>query len=58
MSLLVIYEILGLFVNTLTVDENYPLYNTENLPQPNQMQLTKKFFLRQFWKLDQILNIF
>ena len=48
MSLLVIYEILGLFVNTLTVDENYPLYSTENLPQPNQMQLTKKFFLRQF----------
>ena len=48
MSLLVIYEILGLFVNTLTVDEKYPLYNTENSPQPNQMQLTKKIFCCNF----------
>ena len=32
MSLLVIFEILGLFVNTLTADDKYSLRNTENLP--------------------------
>ena len=34
MSLLVICEILGLFVNTLTVSEKYFLCNSENLLQP------------------------
>ena len=33
MSLLVICEILGLFVNTLTVDDKYPLLNFPNLPK-------------------------
>ena len=41
-SLLVIWEILGLFVNTLTADGKYSLCNRENLPQPIQMQLSKK----------------
>ena len=31
MSLLVIYELLGLFVNTLTADYNYCRCNRENL---------------------------
>ena len=41
MFLLVISEILGLLVNTLTVDNKYSLSNSENLPQPIQMQLSK-----------------
>ena len=47
MSLLVISKILGLFVNTLTVDDKYSLRNSENLRQPITMQLFKKqiFFL-------------
>ena len=42
MSLLVICEILGLFVNTLTVDDKYCLGNKENLLQPIQLQLSHK----------------
>ena len=42
MSLLVICEILGLFFNTLIVDDKYFLCNSENLPQPIQMLLSKK----------------
>ena len=42
MSLLVICEILGHFVNTLTADDKYSLCNTELLLQPIQMQLSKK----------------
>ena len=42
MSLLVICEILGLFVNTLTTDDKYSLRYKENLPQRSQMQLSKK----------------
>ena len=42
MSLLVVFEILGLFVNTLTVDEMYSLRNRGNLRQPIQMKLSKK----------------
>ena len=42
MSLLVICEILGLFVNTFTADEKYFLCNSENLPEPIQIQLSKK----------------
>ena len=41
MSLLVIYKILGVFVNTLTLDDKYSLLNSENLRQPIQMQLSK-----------------
>ena len=42
MSLLVIYELLGLFVNTLTANNKYFLCNEKSLPQPIQMQLSKK----------------
>ena len=42
MSVLVIYEILGLFVNILTADHNYHLCNRENLQQFIKMQLCKK----------------
>ena len=38
----VISEILGLFVDTLTVDDKYCLANKENLLQPIQMQLPHK----------------
>ena len=37
-----IYQILGLFVNTLTSDNKYSLCNSEVLQQPIQMQLSKK----------------
>ena len=42
MSLLDISKILGLFVNTLNVDDKYSLRNRENVPQPIQMKLSKK----------------
>ena len=42
MSLLVICKTLRLFVNTLTVDDKYSVRNIENLPQPIQMELSKK----------------
>ena len=41
-SLLVIHKILGLFVNTLTVNDKHYLLNTGNLTQPIQMQLSEK----------------
>ena len=41
-SLLIICEMLGLFVTTLTGDDKYCLRNNEYLPQPIQMQLSKK----------------
>ena len=41
MSLLVICEILRVFVNTFTADDKYFLQNSQNLPQPIQMQLSK-----------------
>ena len=40
--LLVIFEVLGLFPNILTVDDKYSLLNRDNLRQPFQMQLSKK----------------
>ena len=50
MSLLVIWEILGLFVKTLTADGKCSLRNRNNLLQPIQTQLYKeeKFFLKFF----------
>ena len=62
MSLLVICEILGLFVNTLNTDVKYFLRNSENLLQPIQKQLSKKQkhfrnILLHFWSLHQIVNI-
>ena len=62
MSLLVISEILGLFVNRLTASEKYSLLHTDNLLRPIQMQLCMKQkvflnFLLHFWNLHQIFNI-
>ena len=49
-------EILGLFVQTLTADSNYALRNSDNLPQPIEMQLSKKeIVLSDFFA--QFLNI-
>ena len=36
-SLLVIWKILGLFVNTLTADDKHSLINRENLTEPIRM---------------------
>ena len=41
-SLLVIDKNLGLFVNTLTVDDKHYMLNRENLTQPIQVQLSLK----------------
>ena len=43
MSFLVTCEILGLFVNLLIADYKYSLRNSQNLPQPIQMQFFKNF---------------
>ena len=37
MSLLVISEILGLLVSTITVDDTYSRPKSENLQKPNQL---------------------
>ena len=42
MSHLVLCEILGVFVNTLTTDAKYPVEDGENFPFPIQMQLSEK----------------
>ena len=42
MSALVLGEIFAVFVNTLTVDGNYLLQDSENLQLPIQMQLSQK----------------
>ena len=42
MALMIIFKILGILVNAMTKNENYSLLNSENLPQPVQMQLSKK----------------
>ena len=39
---LVRYEILGLFVNTLTAEYQYYRRNIQNFPQQNQTQLSQK----------------
>ena len=36
------FEILGVFYNTLTADDKYPVLDRENLPFPIQMQLSQK----------------
>ena len=41
-SLLYTSQILGLLVNTLAIDEKYPVLNGENLTIPIQMQLSQK----------------
>ena len=52
-SHLVISEILGLFDNKLTTDDNYPVCNRENLPQPIEMQLCKKSFFSIFCSISE-----
>ena len=42
MSPLVLGEILGVFVNTLTADAKYPVEDCENLQLPFQIQLCEK----------------
>ena len=62
MSPLVLGEIVGVFVNTLTSDGKYPVQGCENLELPIQTQLSEKQkrfsnFLFELWILYQILNI-
>ena len=40
-SLLVIWKILGIFVNTLTANDKHSLINRENLTEPIRMQLSE-----------------
>ena len=56
---IVLGEILGMFVNTLTADGKYPVQGCENLQLPIQMQLSEKrktfseffvSFLESTWK--------
>ena len=42
MSLLVIFEVLGTFLNTLSADDKHSLCNSEMLYQPLHMQLSTK----------------
>ena len=61
-SPLVLREIFGVFVNTLTAEGMYPVQGCEKLQLPNQMHLSEKpkiflNFLLHFWNLHQILNI-
>ena len=59
---LVLGELLGVFVNTLTGDAKYLVQDCENLLLPIQMNSLKNLklfpnFLFHFWNLHQILNI-
>ena len=61
-SPLVIFKILGLFVNTLNADNKDSLLNRDNLTQPIQMKLFEKqnfffFFFHPFLNLDYVSNI-
>ena len=46
-TLLVIFKLFGMFVNIFSVDGKYSLLNRDNLRQPIQMQLSRKFFCFQ-----------
>ena len=61
-SPLVLGEILGVFVNTLTANAKYPAQDYENFLLPIQMNSLKNQklfpnFLFHFWNLHQTLNI-
>ena len=61
-SPLVLGEILGVFVNTLTANAKYPVQDCENFLLPIQMNSPKNQklfpnFLFHFWNLHQTLNI-
>ena len=63
MSSFVIYEIVGLFVSTLTANDKYCVRNCVDLLQPTEMELSKKqiFFLNcycNFQNLNQSFSIF
>ena len=54
-----IHKILGLFLNTLTVDDKHYMLNRDNLTQPIQLQLSQKqktFSQTFFAYLKSILN--
>ena len=53
MSLLVISEILGLSVSTLTANDKYSFRISQNLQQPIKMQLSKK---HNYFLLNILLN--
>ena len=68
-SFLVIFKILGLFVNTFSADDKYPLLNRDNLSHHLEIQLSYKqktsisrffFFLLllHLRNVDSILSIF
>ena len=49
-SLLWIFQILGLLVNTLATDEKYLVLNRDNLTVPSQMQLSQEqHFFSEFF---------
>ena len=61
MSLLMLRQIFGVFVNTLTAEGKYLVQDGENLQLATQMQLSQNekpflHFLFHFWNLDQILT--
>ena len=61
-SLLLIFELLRVFIETLTADHRYSLCYIWNLQVLHQMQLSKKLkkfsqFFAHFWNLHQVLNI-
>ena len=61
-SPLVLSEILGVFVNTLTADAKYPVQDCQNFLLPIQMNSPKNQklfpnFSFHFWHLHQMLNI-
>ena len=60
MSLLAIFDILGIFAETLTADYKYSPRNSDNLPKAIQMQLSKKQnnFSQCFLKLVKSKSIF
>ena len=54
-ALLLTHQILGLLLNTLAVNEKYPVVNRDNLMIPIQMELSQKEnifsdFFAAFWK--------
>ena len=62
MSPLVICEIIGAFVDTLTVNDKYPVRNCENFRSQFKRNYLKSYnffhnFLFHFWSFYQILNI-
>ena len=62
MSLLVIFDILGIFINTMVADEMFPLRNRDNLRHLIDIQLSKKLkhflkFLQHFWTPHQTFDI-